>query len=152
MKYLALCKLILHLIARTKFYLFIYYHHNFLMARKSDILLLQSFNEEQLKRLLSQLSHIKEYDILLDYIYDGKPILKDGHIIGNNVLVNVDCLYYSQLKDDIKESILPNNQVIGKIIDPLFIKENYLLVEITTPKRKFVSEIYCGNICKINII
>jgi hypothetical protein len=56
------------------------------------------------------------------------------------------------LKLLIKETILPNIKMLGKIIDPLFIKENYFLVEITTPKRKFISEIYCGNLCKINII
>lgn len=122
------------------------------MARKSDILLFQNYNTEQFKRLISQLSHIKEYDALLDYIYDGKPILKDNFFIGENVLVNTDALYYSQLKDDIQDCILPNNQIVGKIIDPLFIKENYFIVEITTPKRKFKSEIYCGNLCKINII
>ena len=122
------------------------------MARKSDILLFQNYNTEQFKRLISQLSHIKEYDALLDYIYDGKPILKDNFVIGENVLVNIDALYYSELKDDILERSLPNNQIVGKIIDPLFIKENYFIVEITTPKRKFKSEIYCGNLCKINII
>jgi uncharacterized radical SAM superfamily Fe-S cluster-containing enzyme len=122
------------------------------MARKADILLFQNFNEEQLKRLISQLSHIREYDILLDYVYDGKPKLKDNFFIGENILVDLDSVYYSQIKKDIKETILPNNQILGKIIDPLFIKENYFLVEITTPKRKFISEIYCGNLCKINII
>jgi hypothetical protein len=122
------------------------------MARKSDILLFQNYNTEQFKRLISQLSHVKEYDALLDYIYDGKPILKDSFFIEENVLVNTDALYYSQLKEDMKEYNLSNNQIIGKIVDPLFIKENYVIVEITTPKQKYQVEIYCGNLCKINII
>lgn len=122
------------------------------MPRRSDILLIKNFNDEQLKRLLQQLAHLKEYNELLDYAYDASTILNNKFKIGENVLISIESIYSSQFKRETEDINFPDNKIVGKIIDPLFVKENYYLVEISSPVCKYTIEIFYNYICKINII
>jgi hypothetical protein len=122
------------------------------MARKADIILFQNFNKEQLQRLIQQLGHLRDYHQFIDYIYDGDAILDKDFKLKEHVSVDVESIYYSTIKKELEGVDLPDNKIVGKIIDPLFIKENYYLVEIQTPVQKHQLEIYYSNLSKINII
>jgi hypothetical protein len=124
------------------------------MAKKSDIIIFQNFNETQLKRLINQLSKIREYDTFIDYIYDPTTKLRAGnelYSINEHVLVSIESLY-GTIKTDCENELLPGGKVLGKIIDPLFFQENYLKVQLITKNNQKSYDIYKSYISKINII
>jgi hypothetical protein len=124
------------------------------MGKRSDLIIFKNLNDTQLKRLINQLSHLKEYDNFLDYIYDPNIAIECGNKkfeINENVLINVGNLYGS-VKKELEDINLPHNQIIGVIVDPMFVKENYLLVDISTPVATRRIEVYYNYISKIQII
>ena len=123
------------------------------MPKKADILIFKNLSEKQLEVLINQLSYIKQYDQLVDYIFDAKSYSFNGIRPCDTVLIDIDSFWYSTIKNNaIANNLVVDNKLQAIYRKPIFANENQHEVEVFDGNQHHVCEIYGSAIHKMKII
>ena len=123
------------------------------MRRQADIIIFQHLTEKHLSTLIDQISYLSSYNELVDYIYDPSSYQINGIVQGETVVVLLEKIYNSTLK----QRYLDNDlvfclSVTGTYIKPILTKPNYHIVEIYDGIESTQHELYYNYFQKIKLI